>query len=244
MYVDILIFAAIAGFLVHRLMSVLGTRTGAERERRNPFAPGENLPGDRKQNVKKDAEASGLVIDMPLRPAAAAPLAIANIDQLIDPAANVDGRIETGLAEIAAADPAFELNGFVSGARMAFEMIVTAYNRGDLATLKPLLSPKLYNDFAAGIRAREEAGHKSEVIIHRISAARVAEAHLGGTMAYVTVDFDVEETTVTRDAAGQVIDGNPDRIFSVEDIWTFTRDIRARDPNWMLIETRSVEKDA
>lgn len=243
MYVDILIFAAIAGFLVYRLMSVLGTRTGAERERRNPFAPNENLPGDRTPEAKKAAEASGLVIDMPVRPAAA-PLAIANIDQLIDSAANVDGRVETGLAEIAAADPTFELNSFVSGARMAFEMIVTAYNRGDLATLKPLLSPKLYNDFAAGIRAREAAGHKSEVIIHRISAARVAEAHLGGTMAYVTVDFDVEETTVTRDAAGQVIDGNPDRIFSVEDIWTFTRDIRARDPNWTLIETRSVEKDA
>ena len=68
------------------------------------------------------------------------------------------------------------------------------------------------------------------------------EAHLGGTMAYVTVDFDVEETSVTRDASGNVIDGNPDRVFSVEDIWTFTRDTRASDPNWTLIETRAAEK--
>lgn len=233
MYVDILIFAAIAGFLVYRLMSVLGTRTGAERERRNPFAPTDKVP---------PAAAPGKVIDMP--PAAPrAPLPLLNAGQLIDPAANVDGRIETGLTEIAAADPTFELNSFISGARMAFEMIVTAYNRGDLATLKPLLSPKLYNDFAAGVKAREAAGHTSEVIIHRISQARIAEAHLGGTMAYITVDFDVEETTVTRDSSGAVVDGNPDRIFSVEDIWTFTRDVRSRDPNWTLIETRSVEKE-
>lgn len=238
MHVDILIFAAIAAFLVYRLMNVLGTRHGSERERRNPFAP----PGEEQNNSILSEAQKGQVIDMEpvLRPAQNP----ASFAALIAAEENTDGRIDTGLAEIAAADAQFDAHSFVGGARMAFEMIVTAYNRGDLATLKPLLSPKLYNDFAAGIRAREEAGHTSEVIIHRITAARIAEAHLGGTMAYITVDFDVEETTVTRDAAGQVIDGNPDRIFSVEDIWTFTRDVRARDPNWTLIETRSVEKAA
>lgn len=230
MHLDILIFAAIAVFLIYRLNSILGTRSGQERERKNPFTPGSVSPPVPQARLQQQAQ--------PVR----TERPLAGMDQLIDNSANEGGRIETGLAEIVAADPRFELQAFMQGARAAFEMIVTAYNNGDESALRPLLSPKLYADFVAGIRARAAAGHKSEVIIHRIKAARVNEAHLGGTMAYITVDFDVEETTVTRDAGGNVVDGNPDRIFSVEDIWTFSRDIRASDPNWTLIETRSVEK--
>lgn len=236
MYIDILIFAAIAAALVIRLMGVLGTRHGSERERRNPFAAQDDA-ATRPPMPKHD----GPSIDLdPVQPRTILPPL--NLDQLIDMSANDGGRIETGIAEIAAADATFDPNHFMTGARAAFEMIVTAYARGDLNTLKPLLSPKLYNDFAAGVKAREAQGHTSEIIIHRITAARINEAHLGGTMAYITVDFDVEETTVTRDRDGNVVDGNSDRIFSVQDIWTFTKDTRAYDPNWTLIETRSVEK--
>lgn len=238
MYIDILVFAAIAVALVIRLMGVLGTKTGAERERRNPFASSDTNPL-RPPLPRHD----GPVIDMEPVPARRTILPPLNLSQLIDAAANHDGRIETGLGEIAAADASFDPNHFMNGARAAFEMIVTAYARGDLGALKPLLSPRLFNDFAAGVKAREEAGHTSEVIVHRITAARITEAHLGGTMAYVTVDFDVEETTITRDAAGQVVDGSADRIFNMRDIWTFSRDIRARDPNWTLIETRAPEKN-
>ena len=232
MHIDLLIFGVIAAFLVYRLMSVLGTRHGDERQRPNPFA---SSPEPQTQARDFDGE----VIDVEAKPFTPKPMIT---EGLIDEKANKEGRIDTGLLEIAAADPRFDLPGFMQGARMAFEMIVTAYNKGELDVLKPLLSPKLYADFAAGIEARKAAGHTSEVIIHRITKSRINEAHLGGTMAYITVDFDVEETTVTRDSTGAVIDGNPDRIFSVEDIWTFTRDIRSPNPNWTLIETRSVEK--
>lgn len=232
MIIDILIFAAIAAFLWYRLNSVLGTRHGGENPRRNPFDT--TPPQDRPARHTIDAE--------PVAAAAPAALAPAAIATLLDEKANAGGRIENGLADIAAADPAFSLTGFMQGARAAFEMIVTAYSRGDLETLKPLLSPKLFADFAAGIAAREQAGHTNELTIHRIKSARVVEAHLGGTMAYVTVDFDVEETSVTRDRAGAIVEGDPDSISSVEDIWTFTRDTRADDPNWVLIETRAAEK--
>ncbi len=230
---DILIFAVIAAFLVYRLNSVLGTRHGSERQRPNPFAQGEPLPP---QAVKAAVRKVTPV---------AAPRPVVqpqSFDQLVDLSANTDGRIENGLGEIAAADSSFEVNSFMQGARYAFEIIVTAYNRGDADTLKPLLSPKLYGDFVAGIRAREAAGHTSEVIIHRIKSARITEAHLGGTMAYVTVSFEVEETAVTRDAAGQVVSGNPDHILTLLDVWTLTRDTRHHDPNWILIETRTAEK--
>ncbi len=230
MYFDILIFAAVAAFLVYRLMSVLGTRHGGERQRDNPFTAAE--PAQRRDDA-------GVIVDVEAKPFTPRTLVT---EGMIDEALNKDGRIETGLAEIASADARFDLPGFMRGARAAFELIVTSYTRGDLETLRPLLSPKLFADFSAGVKAREAAGHRAEITIHRITKAHVTEAHLGGTMAYVTVDFDVEETTVTRDEGGNVVDGNPDRIFSVEDIWTFSRDTRASNPNWTLIETRSVEK--
>ena len=226
MYLDILIFAIIAAFLVYRLNAVLGTRHGDERPRENPFALNE-IPARPHPAVLKPVPE----IKSP-KPAG----------EIIDATANKDGRIDTGLDEIALADAQFNANDFISGARAAFEMIVTAYSKGDRDALKSLLSPKLFDDFAAGIKAREDAGHTLETQIHRIKAAQIAEAHLGGTMAYITLDFDVEQTAITRDKAGAVIDGDPDKISDVEDIWTFTRDTRAPDPNWILIETRAAEK--
>ncbi len=233
MYIDILVFAVIAALLIYRLSSVLGTRHGSERQRPNPFDPSRQPPAETsaQDGVTLDAE-----------PARQNVVPLSGLENHIDATADKDGRIETGLREIAAVDSYFEINSFMQGARGAFEMIVLAYSRGDLDTLRPLLSPKLFADFAAGVKARQAAGHTNELTIHRIKIARIIEAHLGGTMAYVTVDFDVEETSVTRDSSGNIVDGNPDRIFSVEDIWTFTRDIRSSDPNWTLIETRAADK--
>lgn len=226
---DVLLIAGIAAFLVYRLYSVLGTRHGDEQERQNPFVQ------QPKSSSADMAAASALAPAQTVVP-------LAGMDQLVDREANQDGRIETGLSEIAAEDPYFEINSFMQGARAAFEMVVMAYSRGDLDTLKSLLSPKLFSDFEAGVKAREAAGHTNELSIQRMKSARIVEAHLGGTMAYVTVDFDVEETSVTRDSSGNIVDGDPDKIFSVEDVWTFTRDVRASDPNWILIETRAAEK--
>lgn len=228
MYLDILIFALIAAFLIYRLNAVLGTRHGDEQPRPNPFAAPET-----------PARTS-------LEPIAIKPSALskpfAGIASLIDQTANKDGKIEEGLKEITDADPSFDAADFMSGAKYAFETIVAAYSKGARERLKPLLSPKLYADFDAGIAARETMEHISTTEIHRIKSARIVEAHLGGTMAYITVDYDVEQTTVTRDKSGAVIEGHPDHVTTVEDIWTFTRDTRSSDPNWTLIETRAAEK--
>jgi predicted lipid-binding transport protein (Tim44 family) len=229
---DILIFAAIAAFLIFRLNALLGTRHGDERARPNPFADGKGQP------LRPVVAGQSVPRAIPA-PRVSAPIIPG---EMIDPAANTDGRVDTGLSEIALADPSFEAGAFLQGARHAFEMIVEAFARGDLTAIKPLVSPKLYSEFAAGVAARTAAGRTSEVTIHRIVSARISEAHLGGAMAYVTLAFDVEETSVTRDAAGQVVEGDPDRIFQVSDVWTFARDIRAHDPNWTLIETKAVEK--
>lgn len=224
MPIDILIFAAIAAVLIFRLRSILGTRHGDERQRQNPFS---GAPG---------AAPAVIEIDPAPRDASAA---LAGMAAHVSPDPATLGAIETGLTDIAAADAAFSLEQFMQGARAAFGMIVAAFASGDLETLKTLLSPKLFADFSSAIKARQALGHTLETTLHRIKAARIIEARLAGTMAYVTVDFDAEETSVTKNAEGQPVEGNPDHLFSVRDIWTFTRDTRSEDPNWMLIETRT-----
>lgn len=226
MAIDILIFAVIAVFLIYRLNSVLGTRNPDDRQRPNPFAgaPAGAAP----------AAPAAATVDSTVRE-----LLPENLGDSLPADPEQAARVRQGLEEIMMADRHFDLPGFVGGARAAFEMIVTAYARGDLETLRPLLSPKLFSEFEQGVAQRRVIGHTTDITVHRILRACVIEAHLGGTMAYVTVDFDVEQTTVTRDADGKVAEGDPDRIFSVRDIWTFTRDTRAADPNWLLIETRA-----
>lgn len=225
MHLDILVFAVIAAVLIYRLNAVLGTKQDGEPPRPNPFA----TPAKTKKVIA-------------LKPVAKPAAKTADLEQLIDAASNKDGQIEAGLAEIAAVDAGFDVDKFMAGARYAFEMIVTSYAKGDRAALKPLLSPKIYADFDHGIAERELLARTSTTRIHRINSARIVEAHLGGTMAYVTVNFNVEQTSVTRDNAGAIVDGSPDQTTVVEDIWTFTRDTRSPDPNWILIETRTVEK--
>lgn len=235
--IDLVVFAIIAAFLVYRLRSVLGTRHGDERQRPNPFQP-EEMP--------KRAEVAA--VPLVRAPAQGRPINWDGISSLIEDRkeASSDGQMSSpvreGLSEIAAADGAFDVQDFVYGAKSAFVAIVTAFARGDRGALKPLLSEALFNDFSAGIGAREKAGHSATIDIRKIGAARIVQARLAGVMAYVTVDFDVEEVSVTRDAAGAVVEGDPDKVRDVTDTWTFARDIRAVDPNWILIETGSGEK--
>ena len=193
MHMDILIFAVIAAVLVYRLNAVLGTRREDEHPRPNPF-------------VSPETPIRSLQPPLILK-AVAKPLPKnAEAEQLIDPAANTDGRIEAGLKEIAAVDTGFDLIPFMAGARNAFETIVTAYAKGDRSALQPLLSPKLYAGFDHGIAERELLGHVASNEIRRIISARIIEAHLGGTMAYITIDYDIEQTTVTRDINGAVVE--------------------------------------
>lgn len=230
MHLDILIFAAIAAFLIYRLNSVLGTKSGSERQRPNPFTP-----PDAQQRPNPEAAT------VPAAPPPVQPMSSAVLDQVIDAKANHDGRVAQGLEDIRSADPYFDVTSFVEGAKYAFEIVVTAYARGDLPAIQPLVSPKLFADFSAGVKAREAAGLKSDLTIHRVKGARLTEAHLGGAMAYVTIDFEVDETSVTKDTTGKVVEGDPNSILTIRDVWTFTRDTRTTDPNWLLIETRAAE---
>lgn len=222
-FFDIIIFAAIAVFLGLKLRGVLGRRTGSERTR-DPFAP-----------TARDA-ARDKVVPLPDRTRPTAEPAPAPIEA---PAASDPADRLPGVEQIRAADPSFGSASFLGGARAAFEMIVAAFAAGDAGVLRPLLSDEVFENFNGAIKARNRAKETLETTLVGILSADILEAELQGRTAIVTVKFVSEQVNVTRDAEGKVVDGDPSTVAKVTDIWTFSRNTRARDPNWTLVATRS-----
>jgi predicted lipid-binding transport protein (Tim44 family) len=213
-FFDIILFALVAAFLVLRLRSVLGRRTGFEKPRDPDWARRSATPPANGNN-------NGNVVSLP-EPARAAP------QQQGD-----------GLKQIRAADPRFDPDGFITGARTAFEMIVHAFAGGETATLRPLLSDEVFDRFAEAIRARTQAKETLETNLVAIKEAGIAEAEMNGRTAFVTVKFVSEQVNVTRGADGKAVEGDPERVVEKTDFWTFARNTLSQDPNWLLVATHS-----
>jgi len=205
--IQILLFAGVAAFLIFRLRSVLGRRTGHER-RYDPTDHGPVANNDK-------------VIQLPDR----------------DVRDTTDSPIEAGLAQIKVAERNFDPEEFLVGARVAFEMVVTSFAKGDKETLRPLLSDEVYDNFATAIDQRESRDETLETTLVAIKESEFLEARLDGRIAYVVVRFVTEQINVTRDADGKVVEGDAEHVTRITDIWTFARNTRSRDPNWTLVET-------
>jgi predicted lipid-binding transport protein (Tim44 family) len=229
-----IIFLALAVFIFLRLRSVLGQRTGRERPPYDPYAAREPVrpAADKVVALPKRAPE---VTQVPVEQAPAEPVAA--------PAERWKGiaaagtPIAAGLDAIATADPEFDGVHFIAGARAAYEMIVTAFADGDRRSLKNLLSPEVYDGFDHAIGEREKKGEKVETRFVAIDSATITHAEMRGPLAQVTVRFVSQLVSVTRDKTGAVIDGSPDKVTDVTDVWTFARDISSRDPNWKLVAT-------
>ena len=211
-FIDIVFFAMVALFLVLRLRNVLGKRTGNERRRADPFTPAPS---------PAPARSPDNVIALPDR----APDA-----QSADP-------VTQGLAQIGGVDPKFDPQGFLTGARAAFEMIIGAFAAGERMALKPLLSDDVFENFSREINARERDGHKLDNTVLRIRTADIVEARLDGKMANVTVKFVSDQINILRDEKGEPLPGQSPDATEVIDLWTFARNTRAADPNWALVAT-------
>src|SRR5262249_6881910 len=153
--------------------------------------------------------------------------------------AQPDSAVAKGLDAIAADDKTFDPKHFLGGARAAYEMIVTAYAEGDRRTLKNLLARDVFDGFGAVIKERETRGETVESRFVSIDATDIIGAELRSRTAQLTVRFVSQLVSVTRNKSGAAIDGNPDRVTDVTDVWTFARDVSSRDPNWKLVATEA-----
>lgn len=220
-FLDILLVAMVAGFIFLRLRSVLGRRTGHERQRPDAYRiregseDGAVKPADREPQAGDDGS----------REAEAALWA-------------EDSPVGAGLTQIKIADHAFEPGRFVEGSRAAYDMIVTAFARGDRDTLRGLLSDDVYENFETAIEERESQQQRLETTITAIKSADIVDARMNGRNAEITVKFVSDMVSVLRNEKGENVGGQPQER-EVTDIWSFARDTRARDPNWLLIATSS-----
>jgi predicted lipid-binding transport protein (Tim44 family) len=183
------------------------------------------------------------VVTLPARPAESAPRPTGaaqqpSADRWKD-IAEPGSAVASGLDAILAADPSFDAQHFITGARAAYEMVVSAFASGDRRQLRELLSRDVYDGFDAHISQREGHGETLETKFVSIDSSTLTAAELRARSAQITVRFVSKLISTTRDRNGAVIDGNAERIADVTDIWTFARDVTSRDPNWKVVATES-----
>jgi predicted lipid-binding transport protein (Tim44 family) len=229
-----IIFLVIAVVIFMRLGSVLGRRTGSEP---TPFDPRVKPPA---AGVRNDGARNDKVVALPPRERGPIPSAGAPDLEPLARHSPPGTPLHDALVAMSKAAPGFDPDHFLTGARAAYEMVVTAYADGDRATLKNLLAPDVYEGFVAAISEREGRGHKSELTFVGIEEAKLTGAEFDGRNARLSVRFVAELISVTRDKSGAVVEGDPTEVQTIRDAWTFARDVTSRDPNWKLVATEAV----
>lgn len=231
-----LLFLVLAVVIFIRLRNVLGRRTGNERPPFDPFStPEKKLPGTPKSTEPAVALPRGR--SGPRAEGSVSP--VEDIEAKLGRHAPKDSPLAQSLTALMRADPGFDPNHFLDGAKAAYEMIVTSFAEGDEATLAQLLSSDVFEGFDSAIREREQRGEKVVSNLVSIDKADIIEAEVKNRTAYVTVKFVSNLISVTRDAEGDVVEGDPKKVREVTDIWTFVRETGSKNPNWKLVATES-----
>ena len=210
----IVILALVALFIGLRLYSVLGERTGHEQ-----------------QPILKPADPDARVEPRVTQPPVAQPTAENTGDLAYVPLAG------PGVRAILAADPSFDVARFLEGAKGAYRLILEAFWKGDLDTVKPHVDAHVYETFADAVEQRKNDGLTLENRLVTIEQAVISEASAERSVAILTVRFEADIAAVTRNSEGQVVAGSLSDAVQTRDLWTFRRDLASRDPNWLLIET-------
>jgi len=228
-----LMILALAVAIFLRLRSVLGRRTGNERQPYDPYTAKSGQEG--RETVRDN------VVSLPRNQSSDSGSSGAPDDarERIEPHAREGTQLFDQLHAIMEADPSFDPRNFLDGASMAYEMIVGAFASGDRETLQPLLSAEVYEGFEAAITSREQAGQSMSTTLIGVDKIAIDNAALRGDTARVTVRIESQMITATYDRAGELIDGDPNKVVDVVDVWTFERQVSASDPNWILVATEA-----
>jgi predicted lipid-binding transport protein (Tim44 family) len=213
----ILVCAVVAGAILFRLYTVLGRRTGQEQPPPERLRLSGNAPADANPAAKDN------VVALPSR-----------AEQIADRPADPVAR---GLFDIKLADKGFETDHFIAGAKSAYELIVTAFARGDRTQLRPLLASEVFAAFESVIAGREQRKEHVEFTFVGFKDVKIVHAALKGRAAEITAAIGAQFISATLGGDGQLLEGDAKSVRDVTDVWTFTRDVRARDPNWLLVAT-------
>ncbi len=216
---DIIIIGAIAAFILLRYRSMLGDKSGRD-------------PSDIARRDTTKAEDMETIIQLPQQNQAAvtAPVPTVTFD-------DYNGETREHLRAMHKIDPDFTAEGFLEGAKSAYEMVVEAYRETDRDTLKMLLSKPLFTQFDDALKEEEKTGRKTENTLVAINKAIITEAELSGNKATLTVEFDSEQIHLIRGKEGEIVEGSASEEVTVEDTWRFSRDLKSADPNWTIIDT-------
>ncbi len=215
--IQIIILAGIALFLILRLRNVLGTRQGYEKPQGTTPAPGPARRSSRNFDVIEGG----------------------SVDQDIADVTDPESPTGQALTAMKKVDRDFTATDFQHGARAAYEMIVMAYENGDLDTLRQHLSPEVYAPFAEAIEARNAKGYTVEANFAGVREVKLTEARFDPATneADITMRFVGELTSVVHDSEGRIVEGAPNELKQQRDVWTFTRVMTSDDPNWLLTGT-------
>ena len=228
-----LIVIAVAVFVLFRLRSVLGTRTGNERP-----------PVERRKPSTSEAAEETVV---PLRPRGTGAPELDDerrarkTEAEIEQFSHGDAELAAGLRAVVEADPTFAPKSFLEGAKQAYEMVVTAYASGDRIMLKNLLEKDVFEGFQRAIAEREAAGQTVDFTFVGLPKVEISEAEFDRRNVLVTVRFHAEVVSATRDKDGNLVEGNADQVQTIADEWTFARNPKSRDPNWKVVTTSQLD---
>ncbi len=227
-----IVIIGVAIFVLFKLRSVLGTRTGTERPPVNRIRSSSKSEDDVvvPLHAAQPRDGGDDEVDRAARKFEA------ELDKLVPG----DAPLRDGLLSIGQADASFTPKSFLNGAASAYEMIVTAFAAGDKRTLKNLLDKDVYEGFEAAINAREAEGKTVDFTFVGLPNIEYVTAEMDKRVASVTVRFDAEVVSATKDAKGNVVEGHEEQVVNISDEWTFARNTRSRDPNWKLVATNQI----
>lgn len=207
---QIIIFALIAGVILYRLYLVLGEKRGHE---------------DKERAEKISIWLKGEVIDDKIKTAT--------------PPEVVPEKFSSEIATLKSIDPTFLWKNFIKGASQAFEIIISHFAKGTIQDIESLLSKDIYKDFSTECEARKKAGEVLETTLLRVESVTPEYITVSGTMARITLLFVTEQTHILRDESGHILEGDPKQSEEIHDTWTFQKDLKSSDPNWMLVKINS-----
>jgi len=219
-FFDILILALIAVFILNRLRNVLGKKTGNEEDLAKRY------------NLKTKFEESKPDKEIKLKQKAPNEADLSRLHENRD--------FNKTLISIKKIDPKFDLNNFLAKAKNAFEFILTAYSKNNLKNLEDLLDPSIFKDYKKDIEERIKKNQIFEITIIDLKNPELLDINLVNKKASITLKYESQQIHLVRDAKDKIVDGDANQILDISEKWTFSKDLKSKNPNWTLLSIAEV----